>query len=151
MEFNQVWATQNLVLLLIWDRSHSIVYFGTSPVRWGTGPSKMGPTMRNCVQLFIFGKTSSFKGNINSLTFSSPGPGTEGINANIIDDPLGQGYTCALCGKGFGVNKHHCRRHIKNFHKKNDIALSCDVCQKSYKNYDSLQHHQRASHGLYKQ
>ena len=74
-----------------------------------------------------------------------------GINDNIIDDPLGQGFTCALCGKGFGVNKHHCRRHIKNFHKKDDIGLCCDVCQKSYKNYDSLRHHQRASHGLYKQ
>ena len=74
-----------------------------------------------------------------------------GINESIIDDPLGQGFTCALCGKGFGVNKHHCRRHIKNFHRKNDISLSCNVCQKSYKNYDSLRHHQRTSHGLYKQ
>jgi len=74
-----------------------------------------------------------------------------GINDNIIDDPLGQGFTCALCGKGFGVNKHHCRRHIKNFHRKPDISLSCNVCQKSYKNYDSLRHHQRTSHGLYKQ
>ena len=74
-----------------------------------------------------------------------------GINESIIDDPLGQGFTCALCGKGFGVNKHHCRRHIKNFHRKHDISLSCNVCQKSYKNYDSLRHHQRTSHGLYKQ
>ena len=92
--------------------------------------------------------------NFGLISFQAPMPlsgSSEGINDNIIDDPLGQGFTCALCGKGFGVNKHHCRRHIKNFHKKSDIALSCHVCQKSYKNYDSLRHHQRASHGLYKQ
>ena len=33
-----------------------------------------------------------------------------GVNGNILDDPHGLGFTCALCGKGFGVNKHHCRR-----------------------------------------
>ena len=49
LEFNQVWAIQNLVLLLIWDWSQIIVYFGTGPIRWGTGPSNMGPAMRQCV------------------------------------------------------------------------------------------------------
>ena len=81
---------------------------------------------------------------------SISGP-TEGIDDNIIDDPDGLGFTCALCGKAFGIRKHHCRRHIKNSHKKTGKALDCDVCQKSYKNCDSLRHHERTSHGIYKQ
>ena len=76
---------------------------------------------------------------------------SEDINQLILNDSSGLGYTCALCGKCFGLNKHHCRRHIKNFHKKFNSKLECEVCNKAYKNYDSLRHHQRASHGLYKQ
>ena len=76
---------------------------------------------------------------------------SEGINENIIDDPQGLGFTCGLCGKGFGVNRHHCRRHIKNSHKQVTEVLSCDYCQRTYKNKDSLKDHQRKNHGLYKQ
>eukprot|EP00091_Calanus_sinicus_P009865 TRINITY_DN22928_c0_g1_i1.p1 TRINITY_DN22928_c0_g1~~TRINITY_DN22928_c0_g1_i1.p1 ORF type:complete len:118 (-),score=30.18 TRINITY_DN22928_c0_g1_i1:38-391(-) len=71
------------------------------------------------------------------------------ILENIIEDPLGLGFTCGLCGRGFGSEKGHCKRHIKNVHSKTTTALSCDFCQKSYKNYDTLKAHQRASHGVY--
>eukprot|EP00092_Neocalanus_flemingeri_P037136 GFUD01040424.1.p1 GENE.GFUD01040424.1~~GFUD01040424.1.p1 ORF type:complete len:329 (+),score=97.53 GFUD01040424.1:162-1148(+) len=73
------------------------------------------------------------------------------INEQILEDPHGLGFTCALCGKGFGLNKRHCRRHIKNFHNQTGAVLACDICQKCYKNKDSLRHHQRTTHGLYKQ
>ena len=73
-----------------------------------------------------------------------------GVNGNILDDPHGLGFTCALCGKGFGVNKHHCRRHIKNFHNLAVTVLRCDVCMKTYKNNDSLKNHLRITHGIYK-
>jgi len=73
-----------------------------------------------------------------------------GVNDNILDDPQGLGFTCALCGKGFGVNKHHCRRHIKNFHNLAVTVLRCDVCMKTYKNNDSLKNHFRITHGIYK-
>jgi len=76
---------------------------------------------------------------------------SDNINDHIIEDSTGLGYTCALCGKGFGVNKNHCRRHIKNFHDQSNVMVSCDICKKCYKNKDSLRHHQRTSHGLYKQ
>ena len=68
---------------------------------------------------------------------------------NILDDPLGLGYTCALCGRSFGSDKSHCKRHIKNVHSKTTTAMACDFCQKSYKNYDTLKTHQRATHGVY--
>ena len=71
------------------------------------------------------------------------------ILENIIEDPLGLGFTCGLCGRGFGSEKGHCKRHIKNVHSKTSSALSCDFCQKSYKNYDTLKAHQRATHGVY--
>ena len=68
---------------------------------------------------------------------------------NIIEDPLGLGFTCGLCGRGFGSDKGHCKRHIKNVHSKTTTSLACDFCQKSYKNYDTLKAHQRATHGVY--
>jgi len=73
-----------------------------------------------------------------------------GINENILDDPNGLGFTCGLCGKCFGLNKHHCRRHIKNFHNLAVTVLRCDVCMKTYKNNDSLKNHLRITHGVYK-
>ena len=88
---------------------------------------------------------------VTSLGSQSSVPdSSEGINENIIDDPQGLGFTCGLCGKGFGVNRHHCRRHIKNSHKQVTEVLSCDYCQRTYKNKDSLKDHQRKNHGLYK-
>jgi len=76
---------------------------------------------------------------------------TDIINGQILEDPSGLGYTCALCGKGFGINKNHCRRHIKNFHDQSSVIVTCEICKKCYKNKDSLRHHQRTTHGLYKQ
>ena len=73
----------------------------------------------------------------------------ENINDQILEDPAGLGHTCALCGKGFGANRNHCRRHIKNYHNQSSTMLACDICQKCYKNKDSLRHHQRTTHGLY--
>jgi hypothetical protein len=73
------------------------------------------------------------------------------VAENILDDPEGLGFTCGLCGKGFGANKKHCKRHIINFHSANKATLGFDFCNKTYKNYDSLRHHQRTQHGLYKQ
>ena len=66
---------------------------------------------------------------------------------NIVEDPLG--FKCGLCGRGFGSNKSHCKRHIKNVHSKTTSALFCDFCQKNYKNYDTLKAHQRVTHGVY--
>ena len=63
----------------------------------------------------------------------------------------GSGFSCGICGKGFGMEKGHCKRHIKNVHSKSDSCLSCEFCQKPYKNYDSLSQHQRTVHGVYKQ
>jgi len=71
------------------------------------------------------------------------------ILEHIVEDPYGLGFSCGLCGRGFGSEKGHCKRHIKNVHSKISSALSCDFCQKSYKNYDTLKAHQRASHGIY--
>ena len=71
------------------------------------------------------------------------------IVEHIVEDPFGLGFSCGLCGRGFGSEKGHCKRHIKNVHSKISSALSCDFCQKSYKNYDTLKAHQRASHGIY--
>ena len=73
----------------------------------------------------------------------------EKILDNILDDPLGLGYTCALCGRSFGSDKSHCKRHIKNVHSKTSTAMACDFCHKHYKNYDTLKAHQRATHGVY--
>jgi hypothetical protein len=75
----------------------------------------------------------------------------EGINEHILDDPTGLGFTCALCGKGFGVNKHHCRRHIRNYHNQASSVNTCQYCQKTYKTYDSLRNHERNTHGMYRQ
>jgi hypothetical protein len=75
----------------------------------------------------------------------------EDVLKNVVEDPDGTGYSCGLCGKGFGMEKGHCKRHIRNVHNKSVTILSCDYCQKSYKNYDSLRHHQRTTHGVYKQ
>ena len=82
--------------------------------------------------------------------YAQAGP-AEGINDQILDDPQGLGFTCALCGKGFGVNKQHCRRHIRNYHNQASSVNTCQYCQKIYKNYDSLRNHERSSHGLYRQ
>ena len=69
--------------------------------------------------------------------------------SNIIEGP--DGFTCGLCGKGFGSEKGNCKRHIRNVHTKAVASLMCEFCQKSYKNYDTLRSHQRANHGIYKQ
>jgi len=72
-----------------------------------------------------------------------------GMNNFVIKTDAG--FSCAECGKGFS-DQSNCRRHVKNFHNKSNIyTLICNLCQKSYKNNDSLRHHQRATHGLYKQ
>ena len=73
----------------------------------------------------------------------------ENINDQILEDPAGLGYTCTLCGKGFGANRNHCRSYIKNYHNQSTTMLACDICKKCYKNKDSLRHHQRTTHGLY--
>jgi len=73
------------------------------------------------------------------------------IMTYVVEDPGGTGYSCAICGKGFGYEKGHCKRHIRNVHNKSGEILFCEYCQKSYKNYDSLRHHQRTTHGVYKQ
>jgi len=73
------------------------------------------------------------------------------ILSNIVENPEGHGYSCGLCGKNFGFEKGHCKRHIRNVHSKTVTNLACDYCQKSYKNYDSLRHHQRTTHNVYKQ
>ena len=83
-------------------------------------------------------------------SFNAP-KNADDIAKNIVEDPDGTGYSCGLCGKGFGLEKGHCKRHIRNVHNKSVTNLTCDYCQKSYKNYDSLRHHQRTTHGVYKQ
>ena len=65
--------------------------------------------------------------------------------------PILLGFSCGLCGKGFGMEKGNCKRHIRNVHSKTISNLTCEFCQKSYKNYDTLRSHQRANHGVYKQ
>ena len=75
----------------------------------------------------------------------------ENLAANIIEDPNGEGFSCGLCGKGLGTQKGNCRRHIRNVHSKSSSNLTCEFCQKSYKNYDTLRSHQRANHGVYRQ
>jgi len=82
-------------------------------------------------------------------TNQAPASG-ESINDHIVDDPTGLGFTCALCGKGFGVNKHHCRRHIRNYHGQADSVISCQYCPKTYKTYDTLRDHERNKHGMYR-
>ena len=91
-------------------------------------------------QLIIMG---SFRKKSINFSFSS------GITNYVIRTDAG--FTCAECGKEFS-DQSNCRRHVKNYHNKSNIsALICNLCQKTYKNHDSLRHHQRATHGLYKQ
>ena len=92
-------------------------------------------------------ETRVFRVSISTVEFlTCP---EEKILDNILDDPLGLGYTCALCGRSFGSDKSHCKRHIKNVHSKTSTAMACDFCHKHYKNYDTLKAHQRATHGVY--
>jgi len=73
----------------------------------------------------------------------------KGMNNYILRTETG--YTCIECGKEFS-DQSNCRRHVKNYHNKSNVsAIICEICQKCYKNHDSLRHHQRATHGLYKQ
>lgn len=91
------------------------------------------------IPIIILGKRGgSSKAEANIMTY-------------VVEDPDGTGYSCAICGKGFGYEKGHCKRHIRNVHNKSGDILFCEYCHKSYKNYDSLRHHQRTTHGVYKQ
>jgi len=80
-----------------------------------------------------------------------PSKTDEDIMSNILENQDGHGFSCGLCGKNFGFEKGHCKRHIRNVHNKIVTSLSCEYCHKSYKNYDSLRHHQRTTHCVYKQ
>jgi len=72
----------------------------------------------------------------------------KGINNFVIKTDAG--FTCSECGKEFS-DQSNCRRHVKNYHNKSNISsLICNLCHKTYKNHDSLRHHQRATHNLYK-
>ena len=96
--------------------------------------------------------SASSNQSLNSIhSLSIPGDPNDNnkINDQILEDPTGLGFTCALCGKGFGLNRNHCRRHIKNIHSQSNSMLPSDLCKKCYKNKDSLRHHQRTTHGLY--
>jgi len=74
---------------------------------------------------------------------------SKGIHNYMIKTDAG--YICTECGKEFS-DQSNCRRHVKNFHNKSNISsLICNLCQRTYKNHDSLRHHQRATHSLYKQ
>jgi len=76
------------------------------------------------------------------------GEQNKGINNFVIKTDAG--FTCAECGKEFS-DQSNCRRHVKNYHNKSSISsLICNLCHKTYKNHDSLRHHQRATHNLYK-
>jgi len=75
----------------------------------------------------------------------------EDINKHIYDDRNGSGFTCTLCGKGFGLRKDHCRRHIRSTHNSTENTHTCQYCSKGYKTYDSLRNHERSAHGLYRQ
>jgi len=76
------------------------------------------------------------------------GAGQEGYSSQVLK--TASGYVCAECGKEF-TDQSNARRHAKNSHNKVTGVLSCEFCQRSYKNNDSLRDHQRKSHGLYKQ
>jgi len=79
---------------------------------------------------------------------SGAGEQNKGINNFVIKTDAG--FTCAECGKEFS-DQSNCRRHVKNYHNKSSISsLICNLCHKTYKNHDSLRHHQRATHNLYK-
>jgi len=76
------------------------------------------------------------------------GAGQQGFSSHVVRTECG--FRCAECGKEFS-DQSNARRHAKNSHNQVTGVLSCDFCQRSYKNNDSLRDHQRKSHGLYKQ
>jgi len=45
------------------------------------------------------------------------------IMTYVVEDPDGTGYSCAICGKCFGYEKGHCKRHIRNVHNKSGDIL----------------------------
>jgi len=72
------------------------------------------------------------------------------VDNNCLEDPFSDHpFSCRICGKNFGQKKH-CKRHIVNAHI-NTVPSWCEVCQKNYKNIDTLRTHQRIAHGLYAQ
>ena len=72
------------------------------------------------------------------------------VDNNCLEDPFSDHpFSCRICGKNFGQKKH-CKRHIVNAHI-NTVPSFCEVCQKNYKNIDTLRTHQRIAHGLYAQ
>ena len=72
------------------------------------------------------------------------------VDNNCLEDPFSDHpFSCRICGKNFGQKKH-CKRHIVNAHI-NTVPSFCEVCQKNYKNIDTLRTHQRIAHGIYAQ
>ena len=71
-----------------------------------------------------------------------------GFISNLLR--TGDGFACTECGKEF-KDPSNARRHVKNSHNHVTGVLSCDFCQRLYKNNDSLRDHQRKAHGIYKQ
>jgi len=72
--------------------------------------------------------------------------GQKGFSSLILKN--GNVFTCAECGKEFN-DQSNCRRHIKISHNYQVGELSCEYCQKTYKNNYSLKDHLRKTHGVY--
>jgi len=72
--------------------------------------------------------------------------GQKGFSSLILKN--GNVFTCAECGKEFN-DQSNCRRHIKISHNFQVGELSCEYCQKTYKNNYSLKDHLRKTHGVY--
>ena len=58
-------------------------------------------------------------------------------------------FHCSICGKDFNGNKSHCKRHIQMVHQP-QTAIQCEVCQKQYKNKETVRAHERSVHGIYR-
>jgi len=72
--------------------------------------------------------------------------GQKGFSSLILKS--GSGFTCTECGKEFN-DQSNCRRHVKISHNYSMDEISCDYCQKTYKNNYSLKDHLRKTHGVY--
>jgi len=77
---------------------------------------------------------------------SNTSTGQTGFGNHILK--TGSGFTCAECGKEFN-DQSNCRRHVKISHNHFAGELSCEYCQKTYKNNYSLKDHLRKTHGVY--